>query len=211
MSVNQTDIMTQLSYLLGEQTVPTSNVADRQSFIQRTVEEVYRAYPWPQAMANATLTVTNYTATLASNYYPQGYLDVREVTSGAQDDDVYDQIPYEEHDDYEEGQYRYWLTGGDPNYVINTKEDASALSVRYMTKPPTVNASITVPFDDPMLFALGALRYVRIGENPEADITQEEDNFQLKLDQLIGVNNRGKPRKRIQTLASKDGWRTGNV
>lgn len=211
MAINQTNIMTDLSYLLGEQTVPTSNISDRQAFIQRTIDEVYRAYAWPQTMANATLTVTGFAATLASNYLPQSRIDVREVTSGAQDDNVYDEVPYEQHDDYKQGQYKFWVTGGDPNYVIETKEDAGTVAVRYQTKPALVNASLTVPFDDSMLFALGALRYVRIGENPEADITQEEDNFQVKLDQAMGSVLRNRPRKRRQTLASKDGWSTGSV
>lgn len=211
MAINRTDIMTDLSYLLGEQTVPTSGVSDRHAFIQRTIEEVYRRHAFPQTMANATVSVVSGAATLASNYFPNGPLDVREVSSGAQDDYVYENIEYDEHDDFRQGQYKFWLTGGDPNYVINTKEDASTLAVRYQTKPPQVNASISIPFDDPMLFALGALRYVRIGENPEADVTQEEDNFQVKVDQLIARYNRNKPRGRRRTLAERSGYYTGAV
>lgn len=211
MPLTQTQIMTDLSYLLGEQTVPTENVSDRQAFIQRTIDEVYRAFPWPQAMTTATLTVTSGAATLASNYYPQGTLDVREVLSGSEDDRVYDEVSYGQHDDYIEGDYKYWLSGGDPNYVIETKDDVSTLTARYQTKAPQVNASITIPFEDPMLFALGALRYVRIGENPEADITQEEDNFQVKLDQAIGLANRNKPRHKRRTLSSENDYFTGAV
>ncbi len=37
-----TDVMTDLSYILGEQSVPTSGVEDRKAFIQRTLEEVHR-------------------------------------------------------------------------------------------------------------------------------------------------------------------------
>lgn len=211
MPINQTDIMTRLSYLLGEQTVPTSGVADRQAFIQDTIEEVYRRYHFPQTMTTATVSVVSGAATLASNYFPNGPIDVREVSSGAQDDNQYALIPYDEHDDYRQGQYKFWLEGGDPNYVIKTKEDASTLTVRYQQKPALVSASMSIPFEDPMVFALGALRYVRVGENPEADITQEEDNFQVKLDQLIARYRRNRPRGRRKTLGERSNWHTGDV
>lgn len=211
MAITRTQIMTDLSYLQGEQTVPTSGVSDREAFIQRTVEEVYRTYAFPQTMTSATVSLTSNVATLASTYYPNGPLDVRVVNSGAQDDYVFTEIPYDESDDYKQGQYKYWLTGGDPNFVINSKDADATLTVRYQTKPPQINATITIPFDDPMVFALGALRYMRIGENPEADITQEEDNFQVKLDQMIAQSVRKGVRGRRKTLSEKSGWTTGSA
>lgn len=211
MPINRTNIMTDLSYLLGEQTVPTSGVSDREAFIQRTIEEVYRTYAFPQTMTSTTVTLTSGAATLASDYFPNGPIDVRYVNSGAQDDHIYEEVPYDQSDDYNQGQYKYWVTGGDPNFVIETKETETPLTVRYQMKPPQVNASISIPFEDSMPFALGALRYIRIGENPEADITQEEDNFQVKLDQMIAQYIRNKPRGRRKTIAERSGWRTGAV
>ncbi len=211
MAINRTNIMTDLSYLLGEQTVPTSGVSDREAFIQRTVEEVYRSYAFPQTFETATVSLTSGVATIASTYYPNGPLDVRVVNSGSHADYLFDEIPYDERDDYDQGQYKYWVTGDETHAVINSNDGDSTLTLRYQSKPAEVNASISIPFDDSMVFALGALRYVRIGENPEADITQEEDNFQVKLDQMIAQYVRNSARGRRKTLSSKDGWRTGTA
>ena len=44
--VTQTQILNTLTYLMGERTVPSTALEGRKDFIQRSLEEVYRAYPW---------------------------------------------------------------------------------------------------------------------------------------------------------------------
>ena len=211
MATNRDQVMTALSNLLGEQTVPTSNVTDRQNFIQNTLDEIYRAYPWQWAQTVATVTLTNGVGALPTNARVDAELDVRQVVAGANSDYVYEEVMYEEQDDFPEGSYKYWVTEDENGANINTKEGAGALTVRYQTVAPEINASISTPFPDPMVIALGALRYVRIGENPEGDVTQEEDLFKIRLDEVIAQAQRSKPRRRQRTKASVTGWYTGRT
>lgn len=194
--VTLTDVQQDLSFLLGELNVPSSGIDDRNRFIQRTLEEAWRAYPWEFSKTTATVAPSSGVATVASGAMLEGTFDVRYVTSGSGDDHIYSEIPYEESDDYSAGSYRYWITGSTPNPVINTKETETPLQVRYQAIPPQINASVSTNFPDSQVLALGALRYVRIGENPTADIVQEESNFQARLEELWGQYNRVKPRAR---------------
>ena len=43
-SLTLTTVMTDLSYMLGETSVPTTGTEDRQRFIQLALERAYRAY-----------------------------------------------------------------------------------------------------------------------------------------------------------------------
>lgn len=208
MAINQTTILEDLSFLEGNQSVPASGIDDWRRFIQRTLEEAWRAFPWDFAKSIATLTVTNGVATLPSGAMIDAPLDVRSTVSGTGDDHIYVEVPYGEQDDWETGSYRYWVTGNQPNPVINTRESTTPLIVRYTALPPQINASIGAPFPDSMVIALGARRYVRMGENPTADTAQEEQIFQARLEEIWGWYNRNKPRSTRRFYPST---RTGQV
>lgn len=194
-AINQTDVLEDLAFLEGNQSVPTSGIDDWKRFIQRTLDETWIQYPWDFAKTLATVAVTNGVATLASGAMAEGILDVRYVNSGTSDDLQFIEIPYNERDSYSAADYRYWLTGHTPNPVLNTVATDSPLLVQYMSLPPQINASVSAPFPDSMIIALGAQRYVRKAENPLADISQEEANFQQKVENLWSQYNRARPRK----------------
>lgn len=206
--INQTDVLEDLSFLEGNQSVPTSGIDDWKRFIQRTLEEAWIAYPWDFAKTMATVSVSNGIATLASGAMLDGLYDVRFTVGGSGDDHHYSEIPFEEQDSYSQGNYRYWLTGNTPNPVINTKETDGILTAWYKALPPQINASVTVSFPDSMILALGARRYVRAAENPQADISQEEQTFQARLEELWGWYNRTKPRSARRVFS---GVATGQV
>jgi len=207
-NVNQTDALQDLSFLEGNQTVPTSGIDDWKRFIQRSLEEAWIAYPWDFAKTLATVSVSNGIATLASGAMSDGILDVRATVSGSGDDHVYTPIPFEEIDDYATGTYHYAVTGVTPNPVIKTVDTDSTLQVWYTSLPPQINASIATKFPDSMILALGAQRYVRKSENPQADIAQEEQLFQARLEELWSKYNRNKPR---QSRRFKQRITTGQV
>lgn len=194
-AITLTDVQQDLSFLEGNQTVPSSGIDDWTRFIQRTLEEAWRQYPWEFAKTLATVSMSSGIGTLASGAMIDAVYDVRFINSGVGDDHIYTQIPYEEQDEYAPGTYRFWVTGTPMNPVLNTKESESPLTVWYKSVPPQINASVTARFPDSMVIALGAQRWVRRAENPQADISQEEEIFQKRLEELWGWQNRQKPRK----------------
>lgn len=212
MAITQTDIMTQLSYMLGERSVPTSGTEDRKGFIKTTLEEIYRAYPWEWAMTTATFALTDGVASLPSGVLIEAPLDVREIVSGNDNDNVYAKVTFAEKDNFSTGDYRFWITGEPNNYQINSKENNATLSVRYQMNAPMLDDANTVstPFPSAHVVALGALRYIRMGENPQADISQEETLFQNRLEQYMGLARRNNAKRR-QTAQSFYNHRTGDV
>lgn len=194
-AISLTDVQQDLAFLEGNQTVPSSGIDDWNRFIQRSLEEAWRMYPWDFAKTLATVTMTSGVGTLASGVLHGGLLDVRAVVSGTGDDRIYTQIPFEEKDDWAQGTYRYWVTGTPYQPVINTVETDGTLQVWYSSMAPQINASVTAAFPDAMIIALGAQRYIRKSENPQADTSQEEQTFLRRLEDLYGQQNRTKPRK----------------
>lgn len=193
--INQDDVLQDLAFLEGNQSVPTSGTDNWKRFIQRTLEEVWVQFPWNFTLAKQDVVMSSGVGTLASGAMIDGIKDVRSVISGTGADHIYTEVPYEEQDDWAAGTYRYWLTGNTPNPVINTVETDTPLTVWVKNLPPTINASVTAPFPDAMTIALGARRYVRAAENPQADISQEESVFQKRLEEIWSQHNRAKPRK----------------
>jgi hypothetical protein len=119
-NVNQTDVLSDLSFLEGNQSTPTTGIDDWKTFVQRTLEEAWRAYPWDFAKTIASVSMVSGIGTLASGAQINAIYDVRYRGSGTGDDHIYTQIPYEEQDDWDASQYRYWVTGQPFQPVINT-------------------------------------------------------------------------------------------
>lgn len=203
--------MTTLSYLLGERTIPSTATENRKDFIQRTLEEIYRAYPFPFASATATLAVVGGTATLSSNidwqhqvtaYFYDGdtQKDVREINQADQDKFV-------------AGDNVFWLApiANTDDFTLNTKDNTyDYIITRYQTVPPEVNASIGTPFTDIMTIALGARRYVKLGQNPDADIAQDEALFQKRLSENIASTQINRPLRKNRKLYYANGYRLGD-
>lgn len=206
MSVTLTQAMTDLSYLLGETSVPTSGTEDRQRFIQVALERAYRAYNFPFNKINATVQAVAGIATLPTNIMQDGSLDIRDIT--ASPDITYKEVDYTEFDRYDQGAYVYWVDGYEGRYVAHTSEISSSpiLTVRYTSSVPVINASIATPFPSSMALARGALIYYRQAEDPQADISQEEALFQVELEEVISAYNRNRGARRL--ISSHESSRT---
>lgn len=211
-SVSQTDVLTDLSYLLGETSVPSTGIEDRKAFIQRALERVYRAYDWPLNKTRATVQLSGGIASLPSNVHQDSILDIRKLGTGPGSDNVYTQVPYKDQNNFSAGTFRYWLTGYEGAYVLNTNETTSdVLTIYYEQTAPQINASITTPFPSSMALARGALVYFRQAEDPQADISQEEYLFQMELEEVIAQYNRSKPAVRGRTLHEMGHTHIGDV
>lgn len=212
MSTNQTNVLQDLSYLLGETSVPSSGIEDRQAFVQRALERVYRAYDWPMNKTTATIQLNAGIASLPTNVHQDSILDIRTLGSGVGADNVYAQIPYRDQDNFSAGTFRYWLTGYEGSYLLNTNETTNdVLTIYYEQTTPIINASISSPFPSSMTLARGALVYLRQAEDPQADVSQEEFLFQMELDEVIAQYNRSKPAVRGRTLHEMGGTHIGDI
>jgi hypothetical protein len=219
MAISLDDVMLDLSYLLGETSVPTPSPADRQAFIQRTLERVYRQYDFDLAKTTATVTLTNGTGTLPTDLGLSKDLDVRKIvgTVGAStgDDLVFDSIPYEQQDEFGNGDYKYWVTGSPGSYTLNTTESGNtnltAVTIRYTQKNPTISSTLTTPFPSSMCLARGALVYYRQAEDPQSDISQLEALFQRELEEVISTQIRNQPDRPSVTRHQTKGTYTGDI
>jgi hypothetical protein len=207
--VTQTDVMETLSYLLGENTVPTSAIAiPRRNFIQKTVQEIYRAYPWPFASTTATLSFVDGVATLPANFDYQhkiyAYFYSGDTQTGLEE------INMGDSDMFTQGQYKFWVqhVTGD-TYTLVTKDSYDTAVVKYQSVAPTINATIGTPFNDANAIALGARRYVKMSENPDADISQDEALFQKRLNESIAATQVNRPLRRNRKVYYANNYRLG--
>lgn len=211
MTYNQSDILITLAYLLGERSVNSTTSAPRADFIQQTLVEAYQAYPWRFARTNATLTISNGIATLPTNYDDNHQSHVK-FDNGSEIE--LDPVDPDDSEDLEDGDRAYWIeTIGDNTFVVHTKDaDVSTASLRYQKLPPVLDSAgtITTPYPNKMTLALGARRFVKLGQNPDADISQDEKIFQNKLSGDIAFQQVNAPRKRRKTAQTQTGSRTGD-
>lgn len=208
--INQTTILETLSYLLGENSVPTSSIVDsRKRFIQHTLEEIYRAYPWTFAQGTATLTFSGGLATMPSDFDSQQKV-YSYFTNGDQQTTV-TEINVGDQDMWETGDYKFWIEPLDETtYLLKTKDNNyTDLTIKYQKQVPTINASIATPFPDAMTVALGARRYVKLGQNPDADISQDEALFQKRLTENIAAQQLGRPLKKNRKIYYANNYRLG--
>lgn len=210
-TINQSDILTTLAYLLGERSVNATTSAPRADFVQQTLVEAYQAYPWRFARTNATLTISNGIATLPTDYDDSHLAHVK-FNNGVETE--LDLVDPDDAEDLNDGDRATWIEAvGDDVFVIKTKDaDVTTALVRYQKKAPVLDSSGTVvtPYPNKMTIALGARRYVKLGQNPDADISQDEKIFQNKLSQDIAFQQVNAPRKRRKTAQTQTGTSTGD-
>lgn len=208
--VTQTDVMETLSYLLGERSVPSTAVENRKNFIQRTLEEIYRAYPFPFASATATVAVASGVATLPTDLDDQHKLNAYFYDGDTQTDLV--EINGADQDKFIDGDFKFWIepVTGTNTFTLRTKDtNYSTVYIDYQTVAPTINASIGTPFRDTMTIALGARRYVKLGQNPDADIAQDEALYQKRLNENIASVQISRPLRRNRKLYYSNNYRLG--
>jgi hypothetical protein len=213
--VSQQTILQDLSYLLGETTVPTS-ISDREEYIQKALERIFRTYRFPMNVVVATIQENAGIGTLPTNVGQDGLIDVREVNPGPFTDNVYQQVSYQDSNNYSVGSYVYWLTGYEGNYTIYTSETSGndvnpVLTLMYTTSVPVINASINTNFPSSMALALGALKYYRLAEDPYTDVSPYENMFQMEMNEVIANVNRGRAQVRGRTALEVLGTYTGDI
>lgn len=194
---------------MGESAVPPTAATPRKNFIQKSLNEVYRAYEWPFASAKETLTLTNGSATLPTDFDAQHKIyayfyngdnqyEVKEINIG-------------DSDQFMDGDNKIWVeTDGSGGFTINTKDTSyTSLTVKYQTLPPTLSDVVSTPFPDDMVIALGAKRYVKMGQNPDADVSQDEALFQKRLNENIAATQVNRPLRKHRSVYNANGYRLG--
>lgn len=212
-----TDLLTTLAYLMGERTVNTSTSAARSDFVQSSLHDVYGAYPWPFATKNTTITLASGIATLPADFdiRHKSYAYVPDTTNTSVDGTLLDLIDQADNKDLVNGSRAAWIeltSGGDgTRYVLKTKDsDLSTLNYRYQTVEPVLStASVGTPYPNKRTIALGARVYVKLGQNPDADISQEQKTFENELAKDVAQFQVQSPRKRRRTAQGQVGNYTG--
>lgn len=208
---NQTDALNTLSYLLGERSVPSAETTARSDFIQSTLNEAYKAYPWRFATRTATLSVVSGIATLPTTVDISQEINAK-YYNGTQDYDLV-QIDQDNVPDAFDGSSEYWLTVADNSspYLLNTKESGvSSVVLKYQEVAPTISGSVYTPYPSKNTIALGAKRYVKMSQNPDADISQDETLFQQRLSQDVAAHQVAAPRKKRGNRQSRYSHHTGD-
>lgn len=205
----QTDYLNTLSYIRGETTVPSGANLNRKEFIQRTLDEIYRGYRWPFNNAVATVTITNKSGTMPADFAVYHEPFVRYIR-GTNDIVELRQVNITEKDDCNEGDYVYWLIPtGTGTFTIGISEPISSVEVIYQKLTPTVSSTVGSEFDDTMTVALGANRYMKMSDDPNADIAQDDAVFQQQLEGNIATYNSATQRRGLRTRQSISGYYTG--
>lgn len=216
--IYQADLLTTLAYLMGEKTVNSSTSAPRADFLQSALDDAYGAFPWAFARTRTTLTLASQIATLPADYdlrhESRAFLPDTSWTSN----DGTRLDPVHEMDDNQvvAGDRAMWIepvTGGDgTRYQLRAKDtDLTSLFFRYQKVAPVIStASTGTPYPNKRTIALGARTYVKLGQNPDADISQETKTFERELAKDVAAYQVQEPRKRRRTAQGQTGRATGD-
>lgn len=206
------DFLLELAYMMGERAVNATTTAPRTNFIQDALQDAYKAYPWRFARANATLIVDNGLATLPTNY-DDSHIAYAKFDNGGVADDVH-LIDPDDEDEVQDGSRLAWVEsiGDGDRYVIKLRDsDVSILRFRYQKLPPVLSTpSVGTPYPNKATIALGARRYVKLGQNPDADISQDQKIFERELAKDIAAHQVPAPRKSRRTRHDRTGRYTGD-
>lgn len=206
------DFLLALAYMMGERAVNTTTAGSRSTFIQDALQDAYKAYPWRFARANATLIVDNGLATLPTNY-DDSHIAYAKFDNGGAADDLH-LIDPDDEDEVQDGSRLAWIEaiGDGDRYVIKLRDsDVSVLRFRYQKLPPVLSVtSQGTPYPNKATIALGARRYVKLGQNPDADISQDQKIFERELAKDIAAHQVPAPRKSRRTRHDRTGRYTGD-
>lgn len=207
----QNDFLTNLAYLMGERSVNSTTSTPRADFIQTALNDAYKAYPWRFARANATLTVTNGIATLPTDY-DNNHLAYAKFDNGGVAQDI-DFVDADDEDDLSDGDRAAWVEaiGNGDRYILRIKDtDVATLRFRYQELAPILStASVGTPYFNKRTISLGARRDVKLGQNPDADISQDQAIFEREIAKDIAAHQVNAPRKRRRTAHGQTNSHTG--
>lgn len=208
----QNDFLTTLAYEMGERSVNSTTSTSRADFIQTSLNDAYKAYPWRFARANATLTVTSGIATLPTDY-DNNHLAYAKYDTGGVAQDI-DFVDADDEDDLANGDRAAWVEaiGDGDRYILKIKDtDVATLRFRYQKIAPILStASVGTPYFNKRTITLGARRDVKLGQNPDADISQDQAIFEREIAKDIAAHQVNSPRKRRKTAQDKTNRATGD-
>jgi hypothetical protein len=206
----QDDILLTLSYLRGERTVPSTNTEGRKEFIQQTLNELYAAYRWKWNEISTYISLVSGIATLPSGLSLNHELNVSYFDG--QDETEYDEINVSDKSKATQGDNVYWVTTIDgERHQLNTKEAVDTLALAYQPVAPIISATIGTPYPDRLTIALGANRFVKLSEDPDADLAQDDTLFTNRVNINIAAQNRPRPRRERRSAQSETGSYTGEI
>lgn len=209
--IYQTDLLTTLAYLMGERSVNSTTSTARAKFIQSSLQDAYKAYPWRFARANATLSVVAGIATLPATY-DNNHSAYAKFDNGSAVENI-DFVDPDDENDLVDGDRGAWIEaiGDGDQYILRIKDtDVATLRFRYQKLAPVLaTASTGTSYPNEMTIALGARRYVKLGQNPDADISQDQTIFERELAKDIAAHQVQAPRKRRRTAQGQTGQHTG--
>lgn len=211
MALVQSDILTTLAYLMGERTVNATTSTSRADFIQQTLEECYAENAWRFARSNATLTISSGIATLPTDFDISNPINFSFITGTTELD--LDEIDVVDKDQVNDGDRKVWLTSSGSRFIANTKDTTpTQLLVAYSTIAPVLDSAgtISTPYPNKMTIALGARRYVKLGQNPDADISQDQKLFEKMLAKDMSGDQIPAPRKQRRTRQQQRQTHTGD-
>lgn len=208
----QNDFLNTLAFLMGESAPNSSTNTSRGDFVQNALNDAYKAYPWRFARTNATLSIVSGIATLPTDY-DNNHLAFAKFNNGGAAQDI-DFVDPDDEDDLTDGDRAAWvevLSDGD-TYILKTKDtDLSTVSLRYQKRAPILaTASTGTPYFNKRTIALGARRDVKLGQNPDADTSQEQTVFERELSKDIAAHQVNAPRKRRRTAQGQTNRATGD-
>jgi len=202
--VTMPQLMTELSYLLGEVSVPTSGVDSRKTFLQRALEDAWKVYPWPFSLTDTTLQFTNGVATLPDDFLPEGHYY---LTKGLTE---LDESDYQHRHDAGVGYYIRFQDGDYQAVLMNSDDFLADLRYQYVVPDLSTSDTKAAYFVNPKTLALGAMRQVTKADNPEADNSQDIEAFQAALQEDYSAFNRIRTRnRRVRSVVEKSGHATG--
>ena len=209
----QTGLLQSIAYLMGERTVNSTTSGARADFLQKTIEEAYKAYPWRFARTTATVPIASGIATLPTLYDNSHPLDVIYTDPGGTQY-MLNEIEPGDKDLVIDGDFAYWITSQpDGSFLLKTKDtQPGAVAVSFQQTAPVLDSGNTVgvPYPSAMTLAYGARRFVKLSQNPDADISQDEAIFQQRLAKDIAAEQVTRARKRHRSRQFLTGRSTGD-
>lgn len=131
------------NYLIGNSDYTTTN-AINDSNINAAVQDFLNLYPYTWNVATTTGSLTTGTFSVAADFNPHWHLlDARVVNSGAGDDYIFTEVPIQDRDAYQSGDYVYWLTydTSTKRYIFNTHTQSGTVRYYYYFFPDLMAAS----------------------------------------------------------------------
>lgn len=204
--ITMPQLMTELSYLLGEVSVPTSGVDSRKTFLQRALEDAWKVYPWPFSLTDTTITFVDGVATLPDDFLPEGHYYLTKGLTALTETE-YNQRNIIADISY----YTRFQSGTYQAVLINSTDFVGDLRYQYNVPDLTTSDTKKAFYTNPKTIALGAMPQVTKADNPEADNSQDIAIFQSALQEDYSAFNRIRTRgKRAHSITERSGHSTGS-